>query len=92
MVMGFTLVKVQHGQEMAVFRALLEKPDIRWILRLYGGYSFFLTMECERLEDLGELVQDIVNTDFVSKIGPLMSTSEVDAVELVQVPSEPAYG
>ena len=92
MVIGFTMIKVQQGQEIAVFRALLKKPDLRWILRLYGGYSFFLMMECDRLEDLSELVKDVLNTDFVSKIGPLMSTSEADAIELAEILSEPAYG
>ena len=68
MVLGFTMIKVLHGQEDEAYLALKNTNGMKEVYCILGEYSLFVIMQAENNIMLHRLIDEIKNISSVLSI------------------------
>jgi hypothetical protein len=68
MVLGFTMIKVLHGQEDDAYLALKKTKGVKEVYRILGEYPLFVIMQAENNIMLHRLIDGIKNVSSVVSI------------------------
>jgi len=72
------MIKVRSGQERSAYAYLLQRPEVRDVYRLFGEYNFFLVMQADGKNGLGQMISQIKEEQNVIKTGPVLFTTDSD--------------
>jgi hypothetical protein len=86
------MIKVRSGQERSVYADLKKRPGVRDVYRLFGEYNFFLVMQADGKNGLGQMLSLIKEEESVIKTGPVLFTVDSDFEKIAEPNSVPAFG
>ncbi len=72
------MIKVSSGQERSVYAYLQQRPEVRDVYPLFGEYNFFLVMQADGKNGLGQMLSQIKEEQNVIKTGPVFFTTDGD--------------
>ncbi len=86
------MIKVRSGQERSVYADLQKRPEVRDVYRLFGEYNFFLVMQADGKNGLGQMLSQIKEEQNVIKTGPLLFTTDSDLDKITENDLDLALG
>lgn len=86
------MIKVRSGQERSVYADLQKRPEVRDVYRLFGEYNFFLVMQADGKNGLGQMLSQIKEEQDVIKTGPLLFTTDSDLGKITENDLDLALG
>jgi len=81
------MIKVRSGQERSVYADLQKRPEVRDIYRLFGEFDFFLVMQADGKNGLGQTISQIKEEQNVIKTGPVLFTTDSDLGKITETES-----
>jgi hypothetical protein len=82
MVIGITVLKVNHGCEIEVYQALKKLNGIKEIYRILGSYSIFVIMQAKDQFFSDQLIEDIRNTSDVVDFWHILISNDAYEAEI----------
>ena len=86
------MIKVRSGQERSVYANLKKRPGVRDIYRLFGEYDFFLVMQADGKNGLGQMLSQIKEEENVIETGPVLFAIDSDFEKITEANSVRAFG
>jgi len=75
------MIKVRSGQERSVYADLKKRPEVRDVYHLFGEYNFFLVMQADGKNGLGQMLSQIKEGENVIETGPVLFTADSDFIK-----------